>query len=141
MKHVLEAQLKDGREWLFDTVSPSLADISLYFVVEWLLSPAFKHLKADHPLTTQTFPSIMAWGSRIKMILQSKKPQNTSITGQDALKLLAEKVSLLEPSTDAGAVDTADGKRLGIAFGDAVSIAPEDTGTCFDMTYLDLLPN
>lgn len=31
-KALAEEQLYDGRDWLFDTVSPSLADISLHFL-------------------------------------------------------------------------------------------------------------
>jgi hypothetical protein len=31
----LESQLSDGREWLFDTEQPSLADISIYLIYAW----------------------------------------------------------------------------------------------------------
>ncbi len=31
-----EEQLGDGREWLFDTTSPSLADVSLHFILSWI---------------------------------------------------------------------------------------------------------
>lgn len=30
--------LKDGREWLFDTATPSLADIALHFLLFWVYS-------------------------------------------------------------------------------------------------------
>lgn len=36
LKALLEEQLSDDREWLFDTELPSLADVSVYFVYEWL---------------------------------------------------------------------------------------------------------
>jgi hypothetical protein len=32
----LENQLSDGREWLFDTEQPSLADISIYLIYAWV---------------------------------------------------------------------------------------------------------
>jgi hypothetical protein len=35
-KALLEEQLSDGREWLFDTELPSLADISVYFIYSWI---------------------------------------------------------------------------------------------------------
>ena len=32
----LEEHLSDGREWLFDTVSPSFADFSIYAIYGWV---------------------------------------------------------------------------------------------------------
>jgi hypothetical protein len=32
----IEGQLSDGREWLFDTVSPSLADVSVFAVLDMI---------------------------------------------------------------------------------------------------------
>lgn len=33
---LVEEQLNDDREWLFDTESPSLADISVHFLLAWV---------------------------------------------------------------------------------------------------------
>lgn len=33
---MVEEQLSDGREWLFDTEQPSFADISVYFPYDWI---------------------------------------------------------------------------------------------------------
>ena len=33
----MEQQLADDREWLLDTVSPSLADLSVHFIYSWLM--------------------------------------------------------------------------------------------------------
>jgi len=35
---LVEEQLSDNREWLFDTELPSLADISVHFVLAWIAS-------------------------------------------------------------------------------------------------------
>jgi hypothetical protein len=44
-KSLLEEQLADGREWLFDTRSPSYVDISLHFIIAWISPmPAAKSL-------------------------------------------------------------------------------------------------
>lgn len=32
----MNEQLKDGREWLFDTELPSLADIGIHFTYNWV---------------------------------------------------------------------------------------------------------
>ncbi len=31
----MEEQLSDGRDWLFDTELPGLADISVHFILAW----------------------------------------------------------------------------------------------------------
>jgi hypothetical protein len=33
---MIDSQLSDGREWIFDTISPSLADVSVFFVFNWI---------------------------------------------------------------------------------------------------------
>ncbi|KAF9265877.1 hypothetical protein L218DRAFT_897790 [Marasmius fiardii PR-910] len=41
---LIEGQLQDGREWLFDTTSPSLADLSVHFVYAWVKFKGFPRL-------------------------------------------------------------------------------------------------
>jgi len=36
LKDLINEQLLDGREWLFDTERPGLADISVYFILSWI---------------------------------------------------------------------------------------------------------
>lgn len=36
MQALVEEQLSDGREWLFDTEQPSLADVSVFFPLDWI---------------------------------------------------------------------------------------------------------
>ena len=43
---LLEEQLVDGRDWLMDTETPSLADLSVHYVWEWMLEfRPLRHLK------------------------------------------------------------------------------------------------
>lgn len=55
MKLLIEQQLHDSREWLFDTLSPSLADISLHFILAFAISLSGHSsiLDANHPFTTE----------------------------------------------------------------------------------------
>ena len=34
---LLEEQLSDGREWLFDTKSPGYGDFSVHFIYSWIM--------------------------------------------------------------------------------------------------------
>ncbi|KAH8830819.1 hypothetical protein DL96DRAFT_1594433 [Flagelloscypha sp. PMI_526] len=130
--HVFESQLSDNRSWVLNTNSPSLADIALHMIVSWLLSPAFKHLKATPPIPPSEFPRLTEWLDRFNAILRPAEGQaqklQTAITGDEALKRLSNEVPLIAPASDASRVDVADAQRLGIQFGDLVGVAPEDTG-------------
>jgi hypothetical protein len=55
MKLLIEQQLNDSREWLFDTLSPSLADISLHFILAFVISLS-RHISIlddNYPFTTE----------------------------------------------------------------------------------------
>ena len=56
---MLEEQLSDGREWLMDTESPGLADLSVHYVWEWMLQ--FRPLRHMKDLFDPTvFPATVA---------------------------------------------------------------------------------
>lgn len=51
---LVEEQLRDGREWLFNTESPGLADISVHFLLAWVGKfPGVKSLFDTTPKTSQ----------------------------------------------------------------------------------------
>lgn len=49
---MLEEQLADGREWLFDTVKPGLGDIAAYTVYGWVIR--FRAVRAA--FSSEKFP-------------------------------------------------------------------------------------
>ena len=58
LQHLLEEQLKDGREWLFDTSRPGYGDLSAHFFWGWMLK--FRGMKdvmspSKFPYTTKVF--------------------------------------------------------------------------------------
>ena len=55
-QNLIEEQLSDGRQWLLDTESVGLADISAHFLLNWALG--FKHLK--ELFDKQAFPNAVA---------------------------------------------------------------------------------
>ncbi|KAL0581249.1 hypothetical protein V5O48_000837, partial [Marasmius crinis-equi] len=53
----IEQQLQDDREWLLDTISPSLADLSVHFIYAWIKKmPWFDPAIVDSLLDKGRFP-------------------------------------------------------------------------------------
>lgn len=120
---LLEEQLSDGREWLFDTELPSLADISVYFIYSWIQLFWKKGL-----FDTQKFPKSLEWISRCAEFLEHKRAIGTKtseLSGDDAAKLVAS--SIYEPYDVVG-FDEIEAKRLDMQAGRRVAIAPDDSG-------------
>lgn len=66
MQDLIEGQLSDGREWLMDTETPSLADLSVHYIWEWMQQfRPLRHLKdlfepAVIPATAAVRPFIVS---------------------------------------------------------------------------------
>ncbi|EIN10838.1 hypothetical protein PUNSTDRAFT_43613 [Punctularia strigosozonata HHB-11173 SS5] len=123
---LLESQLTDGREWLLSTDSPSVADISIHFIYNWIAP--FPAVKKSNLLDAHRFPLATAWLSRVSMFLaQSKKAGKgavTKATGQEAAQLITATSGTVHALT----FDAVEAQRLQVTAGMHVAIAPEDTG-------------
>jgi len=120
---LLEEQLLDGREWLFDTELPSLADISVYFIYSWIRLFWKKGL-----FDAQKFPKSLEWISRCAQFLEHKRAisaKTSNMSGDDTAKLITS--STYEPYDVVG-FDEIEAKRLGMQAGRQVAIAPDDSG-------------
>ncbi|KAK0468457.1 uncharacterized protein EV420DRAFT_467657 [Desarmillaria tabescens] len=119
-----EEQLHDGREWLFDTTSPSLADISLHVVYSWVKS--FRTPETQTLFDEQKFPYVIKWLSRMTNHLDTLRTRFDvpRLQGEEAASSIS--ASFHEPYDTVG-FDAADGARLGFQPGDLISIAPDDT--------------
>ncbi|KAJ7781269.1 hypothetical protein B0H16DRAFT_1497701 [Mycena metata] len=127
---LVEEQLADGREWLFDTELPSLADISVHFVYAWI--KPFRGVETL--LDPKTFPKSLEWLARMTTYLGRLKLNHAAvpkITGKDAAARIV--AASFEPYDVVG-FDAREGARLGLKVGDEVSIAPDDTGKNFGTT-------
>ncbi|KDQ64297.1 hypothetical protein JAAARDRAFT_144871 [Jaapia argillacea MUCL 33604] len=122
---LLEEQLSDGREWLFDTESPGLGDLSAHFVYSWI--QYFRALKGV--LDPDHFPASIAWIARMTAYLSSSEKSNAApfekITGEKAAEIVTS-----SPFEDPSVVgfDTIEATRLGLVQGNEVSVAPDDSG-------------
>ncbi|KDR83782.1 hypothetical protein GALMADRAFT_236147 [Galerina marginata CBS 339.88] len=121
---LIEEQLNDSREWLFNTASPSLADISVHFIFNWARS--FKG--TDVLFDPTTIPFTLQWLERLsghmKKLRQSQSPP-IKVQGADAATNIT---SSAYESYDVVGFDKTEATRLHVALGDMVQIAPEDTG-------------
>jgi len=119
---LIEEQLFDGREWLFDTELPSLADISVHFVFAWIKS--FRGV--DSLFDAKTFPRMLEWLARLTAYLERLKqsqPAVPVIKGNDAAAKIA--AAPFEPYDVVG-FDEREASRLGLKADDQVSVAPDD---------------
>jgi len=121
---LVEEQLSDGREWLFDSELPSLADISAHFVFAWAKSLPMGTELFD----AQTFPKSLKWLAGVTAHLERLKesqPAPGKVTGTDAASIITS--SSFEP-LDVVGFDEREASRLGLKAGARVSITPDDSG-------------
>ncbi|THH11719.1 hypothetical protein EW145_g458 [Phellinidium pouzarii] len=122
---LLEEQLADGREWVFDTVAVGYGDISIYAVYGWVIR--FRGMR--EVLIEDKFPNSIAWMGRMADLVKAKREANApvinKIQGDAAAKIIA---SAGLQSTEIG-FDEEEAGRLGLQHGLLVSVAPDDNAT------------
>ncbi|KAI0089149.1 hypothetical protein BDY19DRAFT_944414 [Irpex rosettiformis] len=121
--HLVEEQLSDGRQWLLDTEKPGLVDVDVHFLLSWLQT--FKNLKEiyDPAVVPKTLEWIARTTAYLKEQEQGKVASYEKISGDAAAKVVAS--ASYEDEKVVGFVET-EAKRLGVAFGDTVSVIPTD---------------
>ncbi|KAF7351954.1 Glutathione s-transferase [Mycena venus] len=120
---LVEEQLSDGREWLFDTELPSLADVSVQVIFAWIR----RNHVAESLFDPGIFPKFLEWFARMTAYfeeLKQKQPVTPRISGEAAAARIA--AAPFEPYAVVG-FDTREGERLGVKLGDDVSIDREDS--------------
>ncbi|KAJ3510619.1 hypothetical protein NLJ89_g4566 [Agrocybe chaxingu] len=128
---LIEEQLSDSRDWLFDTESPSLADISIHFVFAWARS--FKG--TESLFDSSKNPHTVKWLDRMNDFLKKQRASQkvpTKLHGADAASRI---VSGSHESYDIVGFEALEASRLGVKLGDIVQIAPEDTGKLILIQY------
>ncbi|OCH88279.1 hypothetical protein OBBRIDRAFT_827226 [Obba rivulosa] len=120
---LLEEQLADGREWLLDTETPSLADISAHIIYDWM--KRFKSVRDVY--REHKYPRILSWLQRFSEYLGKQDKDNASpfqnISGQEAADIIQSSVS---QDADVVGFDDVESGRLQVKRGDIVAITPAD---------------
>ena len=145
---MLEPLFDNGNEgFIFSTPSPSLADISLYYQLEWgrdiAAGRSSHHITAGETnnaelegvapvFNAQRYPGVYTWFKTMKSYLDNLP--STEETGEDFEEVLKQmrdspalgKKSLLLPTPRSAHADL--DAKVGLSEGTQVSIAPDDTG-------------
>jgi len=124
---LINEQLQDGREWLFDTELPSLIDIGIEFNYNWARS----FQSAASLFDASRFPYAMKWLDRMREFFQTARknaPSPRALSGADAAQMIAS--SPHEPYDVVG-FDTVEATRLKVTHNSIVSMVPDDTGPRF----------
>ncbi|KAF5355369.1 hypothetical protein D9757_013343 [Collybiopsis confluens] len=124
----LEEQLQNsGGDWLFDTVDPSLADVSVGFLLQWIKPEA----PGKPVFESENLPLTLAWFERYEAHLKKAKASQQGpkdISADEASAIIANGDF---ESLDVVGFDKTDGALLGLNLGDTINITPLDTGaTC-----------
>ncbi|KAJ7129725.1 hypothetical protein C8R44DRAFT_777504 [Mycena epipterygia] len=119
---LIEEQLSDGREWLFEMEFPSLADVSVHFVYTWIKG----FPDAESLFDANTIPKSLEWLARLTDYLgrlKESQPEESKIISSDAAARIV--AASFEPYSVVG-FDTREAAHLGLKAGDEVSVARDD---------------
>ncbi|KAJ3853154.1 hypothetical protein EV368DRAFT_73615 [Lentinula lateritia] len=124
---LVNEQLQDGREWLFDTELPSLADIGIHFTYNWVCGfPNTRSLFDE-----ARFPYALRWLDRLNKFIKTTRndfPTPQILTGPEAADSIAK--SSYEPYNVIG-FDAFEAARLNLVKNQMVNVVPDDTGPQF----------
>ncbi|KAF2088674.1 hypothetical protein K490DRAFT_39211 [Saccharata proteae CBS 121410] len=149
MLEPLCAEATETHPWLFSTPVPSLADVSLYYQLDWGNEIAAgrgvgnltgggtedAQLKgAAEVFNGERYPALLKWFSRLRRYIEALPLTETRVVEADAPKLLEElkicdmeKIERVLVPTAAIAHDNLDTQNR-LVQGAQVSVAPDDTG-------------
>lgn len=121
---LVEEQLNDSREWLFDTELPSLADVSVHFVFAW--GRSFKG--TDSLFDAKRIPRTIQWIDRMTEFIKEQQASQRAPAKLHGLDAANKIISSSYEPYDVVGFDQVEASHLGVVLGDMVKIAPEDTG-------------
>ncbi|KAI0722226.1 hypothetical protein C8T65DRAFT_600032 [Cerioporus squamosus] len=123
-----EEQLADGRTWLMDTETPSLADVSVHYVWEWMQQ--FRPLRYMKDLfDPASIPATAAWIARMSEYIAASNAAQKLVLGSISGEHAAETItaSITEDPQVVG-FDEVEVSRLGLKPQQTVSVTPSDNG-------------
>ncbi|KAI0751555.1 hypothetical protein C8Q80DRAFT_1157919 [Daedaleopsis nitida] len=125
---LIEEQLSDGREWLMDTETPSLADMSVHYVWEWMQQyRPLRHMK--DLFDPAVIPATTGWINRVSAYVSAAhaehKPVLDTISGARAAEVIT--AAAAEDLKVVG-FDEAEAARIGLKRHQNVSVTPADNG-------------
>lgn len=138
---LVEQQLSDGRQWLFDTETPGLADLAVFFVLDWVRGfPGVGGELFDKVKFGRTVEWLDNLSAHLKG-LKASLPKPEKVSGKEAAARIAtasvETLAFDDKSRRAfPAFDETAAGLLGVKQGAVVSIVPEDNSRDYPTTGL-----
>ncbi|KAJ3811229.1 hypothetical protein F5876DRAFT_88425 [Lentinula aff. lateritia] len=126
---LVNEQLQDGREWLFDTELPSLADIGIHFTYNWVCG--FPNTRSLFDEARFPYALRASWLDRLNKFIKTTRndfPTPQILTGPEAADSIAK--SSYEPYNVIG-FDAFEAARLNLVKNQMVNVVPDDTGPQF----------
>ena len=152
---MLEAMLEDtapGSTWIFDTKTPSMADVAWYVQLDWGwknsqgayidnltagdASSNESDLRMDPVFNEDRYPRVLQWFNDVKQYLEQQPSTQTRVEDSDTAKIseLLKQITNIPATADVPLLRTPappftdlDAKS-GLVKGATVAIAPDDTG-------------
>lgn len=102
LQRVEQNLLADGRKWLCGDVGPSVSDVHILWIFDWMMRPKERMgMRHAYPelLNEKNYPKTFAWVERMDDAMESAKEKNGSpqILSDDEVVSLIEQSSYWEP--------------------------------------------
>ena len=145
---ILEPQLANG-DWFFSTQRPSLADISLYYQLNWanrisagegvsdLTGGSIRDIDTsgiEEVFNADRYPNILTWFQKFKKFMDLLPSTQTRLLAEDVDQTLREFLLASPQRIAPDLLPTSAppnrmlNQKLGLNLGTEVSVAPDDTG-------------
>ncbi|KAK3826169.1 MAG: hypothetical protein J3R72DRAFT_458035 [Linnemannia gamsii] len=109
--------------WILNTLTPSMADCSVYGKVWWLMTTK----RAPEFVTPSAFPCLFAWWGQMNAYMKKHRhptQDRVKITGEDALQVARDAQKGGSVSTGVEGVHEAERRKVG----ELVTVSPNDYG-------------
>ncbi|KAI5210288.1 hypothetical protein AUEXF2481DRAFT_559 [Aureobasidium subglaciale EXF-2481] len=124
MFQTLEDLLEDGRDWIFDSAVPSIADVDAVYIAQWIVTnPLMEGAVPEHFLSKKMFPKTYAWIHLFRKALQDAEVK-ASVPPALSGKEVFEKITSAPAGAFQDDMSYADSLRLKI--GEMVEVYPTD---------------
>ncbi|OQD88992.1 hypothetical protein PENANT_c003G02538 [Penicillium antarcticum] len=115
--------LADGREWIMNTKTPSLADIEMSWPLHWVFTTP--GCFAENEISSKVFPQVFGWVERLQAMVSAREAQLSrprELSGEEAAEQIVASAYNESPSQE-------QNNSSDLQQGQLVELWPTDTGS------------